>query len=257
MRISTIACAGILAGAFLVSGCDKKECPPAVQAGNTADPFADIRRAAESSIRLSASNPDSVRFRGIHVWPQATGNRFMVCGQANVFGPNSNTFVLFVAAVTQDGSGQDPARRFQVETRVGSTVTEATKVYVETLARCHEGGGASSPLRREAAAPVPPMPDDVRVVLQPPASTAPPAPPPTVHVPSTATKPPAPASAPLSGTVIMRQNANIRIAPQGEVIRVEPQGRELRVFGEAPGGWLQIGDSAANGWVHISLVERR
>lgn len=254
MRINTIACAGILAAASLVSGCDKKECPPAIHAGNTADQFADIRKAAESSIRLSASHPDSVRFRGIQVWPQATGNRFTVCGQVNVFGPTSNTFVLFVAAVTQDGGGQDPARRFQVETRVGSTVSEATKVYVDTLARCHEGG-ASSPLRREAGVTVPPMPDDVRVVLQPPASTAPPAPPPTVHVPSTAARPPS--TAPQSGTVVMRQNANIRNAPQGEVIRVEPQGKELRVFGEAPGGWLQIGDSAANGWVHISLVERR
>jgi hypothetical protein len=55
----------------------------------------------------------------------------------------------------------------------------------------------------------------------------------------------------------MRQNGNIRSAPQGETLRVEPQGKELRVFGEAPGGWLQIGDTEANGWVHSSLVQRR
>ena len=67
----------------------------------------------------------------------------------------------------------------------------------------------------------------------------------------------APKSTPASGTAVMRQNGNIRIAPQGETIRVEPQGKELRVFGEAPGGWLQIGDTEANGWVHSSLVQRR
>lgn len=256
MRINTIACSGLLAVALLTAGCDKEKCPPATQAANAPDPSADIRNAAENSVRLSAGQPDSVRFRGIQVWPQAGGNRFVVCGQVNVFGPNSNTFVLFVATVTRDAGGQDPARRFQVESRVGSTVSEATKVYVETLARCHESASAQ-PMRREAVAPVPPMPDDVKAVLLPPASTAPQAPPPTIQVPSGSAKPPAPASSPQSGTVVMRQNANIRIAPQGEVIRVEPQGKELRVFGEAPGGWLQIGDSAANGWVHTSLVERR
>jgi len=55
----------------------------------------------------------------------------------------------------------------------------------------------------------------------------------------------------------MRQNGNIRMAPQGETIRVEPQGKELRVFRKAPGGWLQIGDTEAKGWVHSSLVQRR
>jgi len=56
----------------------------------------------------------------------------------------------------------------------------------------------------------------------------------------------------------MRQNGNIRSGPQGETLRIEPQGKELRVFGEAPGGWLQIGgDTEANGWVHSSLVQRR
>jgi hypothetical protein len=55
----------------------------------------------------------------------------------------------------------------------------------------------------------------------------------------------------------MRQPGNIRIAPQGAILRVEPRGKELRVFGEAPGGWLQIGDTEANGWVHSSMVQRR
>ena len=75
---------------------------------------------------------------------------------------------------------------------------------------------------------------------------------------TSAPAPAVPRSTPASGTVVMRQNGNIRSGPQGETLRIEPQGKELRVFGEAPGGWLQIGgDTEANGWVHSSLVQRR
>jgi hypothetical protein len=124
--------------ALLVAACDKERCEPASQATTSPDQSADLRKAAENSVRISASYPESVRFRGVQVWPQA-----------------------------------------------------------------------------------------------------------------------APTFTPASGTVVMRQNGNIRIAPQGETIRVEPQGKELQVFGEAPGGWLQIGDTKPNGWVHSSLVQRR
>ena len=186
-------------------------------------------------------------------------NQFAVCGQANVFGPSSNTYVLFVVVVTQNDIGDDPARTFKTEARVGSTVTEATKVYVDTLVRCYESGGPQN-IMRGTAAPVPPMPSDMKTVLSgptPAATGAPAAPAPAAQPQPSATAQAAPRSTPASGTVVMRQNGNIRIAPQGETIRVEPQGKELRVFGEAPGGWLQIGDTEANGWVHSSLVQRR
>ena len=68
---------------------------------------------------------------------------------------------------------------------------------------------------------------------------------------------PAPTSLPASGTIVMRHAGNIHVSPQGEILRVEPRGKELRVFGEAPGGWLQIGDTEANGWVHSSMIQRR
>jgi len=42
-----------------------------------------------------------------------------------------------------------------------------------------------------------------------------------------------------------------------EQVTAEFSGKELRVFGEAPGGWNQIGATEANGWVHNSLVQRR
>lgn len=261
MRVNVTAFSGSVAMviALLFAACDKERCEPAPQTARSPDQSADLRKAAENSVRFLASNPDFVRFRGVQVWPQAVKNQFAVCGQANVFGPNSNTYVLFVVVVTQNDIGDDPARTFKTEARVGSTVTEATKVYVDTLVRCYESGGPQN-VMRGTAAPVPPMPSDMKTVLSGPASAAtgaPAAPAPAAQPQPSAMAPSAPRSTPASGTVVMRQNGNIRIAPQGETIRVEPQGKELRVFGEAPGGWLQIGDTEANGWVHNSLVQRR
>jgi hypothetical protein len=246
-----------MVAALLVAACDKERCEPAPQTVRAPDQSADLRKAAEDSVRFSASNPDSVRFRGVQVWPQAAKNQFAVCGQANVFGPTSNTFVLFVAVVTRNDLGDDPTRTFKAEARVGSTVTEATKVYVDTLVRCYESGGPQN-IMRGGAAPVPPMPSETSTVLSgpTPTSTGAPTAPAAQPQPSAMGQAP-PTSTHASGTVVMRQNGNIRTAPQGETIRVEPQGKELRVFGEAPGGWLQIGDTEANGWVHSSLVQRR
>jgi hypothetical protein len=251
VSINPIAFACALATTLLIAGCDKDKCDPVSQASNTQDQWADIRKAAEASIRLSASNPDAVRFRGIQVWPQAIHNQFAACGQVDVYGPGSNTYVLFVTVVTRDDSGQDPAARFKADAHVGSTVTEATKVYLDTLARCFTGGGPQN-ARREGVAPVPPMPDDMKAVLAGPAPPAPVAQP----AAAAATVQPAAKSSPASGMVVMRQAGNIRTSPQGETIRVEPPGKELRVFAEAPGGWLQVGDTEANGWVHSSLVQR-
>jgi hypothetical protein len=255
VRVNVTAFAGsvAMAVALLFAACDKERCEPAPQTARSPDQSADLRKVAENSVRFSASNPDSVRFRGVQVWPQAIKNQFAVCGQANVFGPSSNTYVLFVVVVTRNDLGDDSTGRFKTEARVGSTVTEATKVYVDTVVRCYESGGSQN-IMRGTAAPVPPMPSDMKTVLSGP---TPAAPAPAAQPQPSATAQSAPRSTPASGTVVMRQNGNIRIAPQGETIRVEPQGKELRVFGEAPGGWLQIGDTEANGWVHSSLLQLR
>ena len=168
MRINAIAFLGALAMAttLLVAGCDKEVCEPASQVAGSPDQSADLRQAAEDSVRFSAKNPNSVRFRGIQVWPQAVKNQFAVCGQANVFGSSSNTYVLFVVVVTRDDVGLDPSHGLKVDARVGNTVTEATKVYIDTLARCYESGGPQNIMRGTRAAPVPPMPSDMKTVLQ-------------------------------------------------------------------------------------------
>jgi hypothetical protein len=51
----------------------------------------------------------------------------------------------------------------------------------------------------------------------------------------------------------------VRANPSGgaEVVRVVPRASALQVFGEAPGGWLQVGEAGvAWGWLHNSLIER-
>nr|WP_241749455.1 SH3 domain-containing protein [Pseudoroseomonas aerophila] len=42
----------------------------------------------------------------------------------------------------------------------------------------------------------------------------------------------------------------------GDVVRVVPRGTVLRIFAEAPGGWLQLGATAPEGWVHASMITR-
>jgi hypothetical protein len=61
-----------------------------------------------------------------------------------------------------------------------------------------------------------------------------------------------------SGQIVtMRQHGNIRVTPVGgsQLVRVAPKGTVLRVFAQAPGGWLQVGEGNAEGWVHSSMVE--
>ncbi|MCB4824755.1 SH3 domain-containing protein [Roseicella sp. GB24] len=51
---------------------------------------------------------------------------------------------------------------------------------------------------------------------------------------------------------------NIRAQPGGggPVVRILPRASQLRVFGEAPGGWLEVGEDQPFGWVHGSMLER-
>ena len=153
IKVTAAACILAMAGALLVSACDKDRCESAPQTARSPDQLADLRKAAENSVRVLANNQDSVRFRGVQIWPQAVKNQFAVCGQANVFGPGSNTYVLFVVIVTQNDPSDDPTRSYKTEARVGSTIDQATKVYVDTLSRCYESGGPQN-IMRGTTAPV-------------------------------------------------------------------------------------------------------
>src|SRR5262249_9073068 len=98
--ITAVSFALIITAAPPLAGCDKERCEPAAPAVKSSDRLVELRQAAETSVRVAVSNPASVRFRGVQVWPQAIKNQFAVCGQVNVFGPTSNTYVLFVVIVT-------------------------------------------------------------------------------------------------------------------------------------------------------------
>ncbi len=52
----------------------------------------------------------------------------------------------------------------------------------------------------------------------------------------------------------MRQDGNLHDLPHGLTLRVLSAGTVLHVFATAPGGWLQVGDAAPEGWVHDSMV---
>ena len=62
------------------------------------------------------------------------------------------------------------------------------------------------------------------------------------------------------GTVVTSatSRANIRREPSlsAPVLRAMPQSSTLRVFGEAPGGWFQVGEAEPFGWIHASALQR-
>ncbi len=248
--------------------------PPGVH-----DDRAELRRAAEAGIRVTAKDPDAVRFRGEQVYMQAVAGQVAVCGQTNVFGGASQSFVPFVALIGVNAGTEDPAQRYQVvDIHVASSPGEADHTYLQTVARCYDGGG---PQIHAGVTPVPPLPEHSNAVQR--AAAAPPAPParadttprppaaaqpqadvagtvvapvPDPHSPSVGAVEAGAVAAATSRTVTMRQNGNIRSAPHGDTIRVAPKGTSMRVFAEAPGGWLEVGDATAPfGWVHGSMVE--
>ncbi|WP_170979557.1 SH3 domain-containing protein [Roseomonas sp. HF4] len=55
-----------------------------------------------------------------------------------------------------------------------------------------------------------------------------------------------------------RSRANLRRDPglDAPVLRVLPPGTALNVFAEADGGWLQVGEDRAAGWMHESVLDR-
>lgn len=63
-----------------------------------------------------------------------------------------------------------------------------------------------------------------------------------------------------TGTVTTngRTRTNIRVAPDlsAPVVRTMQPSTTLTVFGDAPGGWFNVGESEPFGWVHESALQR-
>jgi hypothetical protein len=116
----------------------------------------------------------------------------------------------------------------------------------------------------EPTQPVPPpagpaRPEPAREHVPPPAVQvpAPAVPQPTPPAESEAAAAVAPPAAQRREQIVTRTGANVRAAPSGaaEVVRTVPAAIRMSVFARAPGGWVQVGDTAPWGWVHSSLLD--
>lgn len=238
-------------GFFLVSllalgGC-WEDAAPKGQSGSAAGAgvVAKVRAAAEERVRSASRDPDNLRFRAVETHRQAIADTYAVCGQATVSG--DSVFVPFVSVVKTAGGTPE------VEQYIGRSNIEATRVYVELVSRCFDGGG---PVQRAGggtvSSPTPPLPNGLQTPNQVAQPAAPPATAPAVPEPEATMA----AHGAASGTLVMRQNGNLRSSPSGggAVLRVARSGAVLNVFGTAPGGWYQVGEGAPEGWIHGSLA---
>lgn len=191
-----------------------------------------------------------VQLRGVQVYTQAKDGLTAVCGQVKVNPQASGAaFTLFVsiAAEKPDSNGALAI----TEQYVATDGPSASRVFVETLRRCYPEGGPTTTQRAAAPPPMPPVPEHLPAVAE--SSPQPPASP--VASQNATTDAAVPGE---GGHVTMQQNGNLRSHPNGggEVLRVINRGADLSVFAQAPGGWLQVGDSQPWGWIHASLVSR-
>ena len=220
-----------LGAALALGGC--KDQKPAATA-----PVADkVMEAVELDIRGLPGMPAAPRFRGERVYSQAIPLRTAVCGQVSPFADDGVIFVPFVTVVTAIATPGE-ALRYTFDHRVGSSTTEASRVYAAIVTYCYDKGGpASGPF--PSVSPTPPLPN---------------VPDPAV-APAAAAKPASPAAS-ASGTVTVKQAATLHADPHGASVRTVQRGVTMKVFSNAPGGWLQVGATAPEGWLHESMVDR-
>ncbi|WBV44869.1 SH3 domain-containing protein [Pseudoroseomonas cervicalis] len=276
-RLAALAAAPALAGALLLAGCDDPKPGEGAAAGAEDSPAREIaRRAALEQVRARLRIQGEMRLRAIQVYRQQLPGAYAVCGQINPSGAANDPFIPWVVAVTlPEGGGETPR---QASLAIGLSNIEASRVYLEMVERCFEGGGPRTS-QGPGSAGLPPLPSDTALgttpagpIPGPVPSSAPPrgaagataaAPPPTAPgatPPETAPAETAPGGSAAGGSVTTTSAhpVNIRANPGGggAVLRVVPRASPLRVFGEAPGGWLQVGEDQPFGWLHESMLER-
>lgn len=210
-------------------------------------PSSEAVKAAQA--RLSQDSGTEVALRGIQVYSQAKDGMTAVCGQVKVNPQASGAaFTLFVS-VAAEKPGE--SRLSIAEQYIATDGASASRVFIETLRRCYTDGGPTTTQRASAPPPMPPVPEHLPDIAQ-----AAPPPPASPNASQIATQ--ASTGSVDGGRVTMTQNGNLRSHPNGggDVLRVISQGADLQVFGQAPGGWLQVGDKEPWGWIHGSLVNR-
>ena len=238
-----------------LSACDD---PPKEQQRVEAAPetvVMEARRAAEEDVRIRLRILGEMQLRAVQVYRQQVPGTFAVCGQINPTGAADDPFIPWVAVVTlRDGEAA------RTDLFLGASNTEASRVYVESVDRCFEGGGPS-PGRSQAPHALPPLPTDAALAQR--AVPLPVAPAPLVPSMAATSQRPSPSSASSvtatrSVTTTAAHPVNIRSHPRGggAVVRIVPRASVLYVFGEAPGGWFQVGEDRPFGWVHGSMLQR-
>jgi hypothetical protein len=227
----------------------------------------EARQAAEEQVRQRLRILGEMQTRAVHVWRQQTPDLVAVCGQVNPTGVSGEAFIPWVATVLiREG------RAVRTDLVLGASNADASRVYVEMLDRCFDGGGPSATARPQAPRVLPPLPLDGTLTPQAARPSAAPTSgavhlqaPPREEPPAT---PPRQQPLPI-GTLVSEERqrvtttsvhpVNIRSAPAGSgaVVRIVPRSSVLQVFAEAPGGWLEVGEDRPFGWLHGSMIERR
>jgi len=194
------------------------------------------REAALAALRRRLRPSGNIEQRGVQVFTQAMPDMLAVCGRARIAGTTQAPYWPYVAVVELSGEAAAV-----VSFHLGASGAEASRVFLDLVDRCFDGGGPLS--ARPMVRSLPPLPEAAAA-----AETSSPARP-----------APAPLAAAGNVTTSTRMGANIRSSPRGgEVVRVMAPGSSLQVLGEAPGGWFQVGEAGvALGWVHASVLEGR
>ena len=227
-----------LVAAVALAGC-KDQRKAAAPSGVTPD---DVRSAALQAVAAQPNMPKTVQFRGVQVYAQAAAKHSAVCGLVSAFSDDPTIFVPFVTVANLLSPPEARTPRFDFDIHVGTTTSEATRVYIAMVADCWDRGGPAP----ERPLALPPLPDNIPDPHLP-ASTDPGAAPRLPTVPGQIAP---------GGTVTVRQSANVHASPGGPSIRTVSQGAVLHIFSQATGGWYQVGDSAPFGWVHESMLNK-
>ncbi|MBK1658873.1 hypothetical protein, partial [Paracraurococcus ruber] len=130
--------------------CD--ETPKQAVPGAPPPAFAAARRAAEDAVRARLRITGDMQLRAVQAWRQALPDSVAVCGQVNPTGGATDPFVPWVAVVAlKEGQAQ------RTDLVLGASNAEATRVFIEMLDRCFEGGGPAT-ARPQAPRSLPPLP---------------------------------------------------------------------------------------------------
>ena len=248
-----------------LAACDEKK-DTAAPAPAPASRQQVARDAAAAALRERLGGRET-QLRGVQVFSQALADTVAVCGRSS--GGAGDPYVPYVAVVTFEG---ETPRATAIT--LGSTSAEATRVFLEMVDRCFDGGGPLT--NRPMARSYPPLPvtgagDATATASTPatpsaapapaePAPSVPTSPVPAAPVPSGPAAPVQAGSLPASRQTVVtwsRTGANLRSGPVGgEVVGVVPPSTTLEVVAEAPGGWFQVGrDGVAIGWLHASVLD--